>query len=166
VKDGEAAYRAACERGDEGVIAKLADSPYEGGRSTNWLKFKCVRDQEFVVGGYTAPKGSRVGLGALLVGYYEGKAWSTPARWEPVSTPPRCEACTRDCLPSSATRHRSRAGSGHLEPLPTGCIQSWSCRSDLPSGHATANCATRATPDYAPIRTPPRLSGRHADAAN
>ena len=73
VKDGEAAYRAACERGDEGVIAKLADSPYEGRRSTNWLKFKCVRDQEFVVGGYTAPKGSRVGLGALLVGYYEGQ---------------------------------------------------------------------------------------------
>jgi bifunctional non-homologous end joining protein LigD len=72
VKNGEAAYRAACKRGDEGVIAKLADAPYEGRRSTNWLKFKCVRDQEFVIGGYTAPKGSRVGLGALLVGYYEG----------------------------------------------------------------------------------------------
>ncbi|HYB38720.1 MAG TPA: non-homologous end-joining DNA ligase [Mycobacterium sp.] len=72
VKNGEAAYRAACKRGDEGVIAKLADAPYEGRRSTNWLKFKCVRDQEFVIGGYTTPKGSRVGLGALLVGYYEG----------------------------------------------------------------------------------------------
>lgn len=69
---GEAAFREACERGDEGVIAKRADSPYEGHRSTNWLKFKCVRDQEFVVGGYTLPKGSRVGLGALLLGYYEG----------------------------------------------------------------------------------------------
>jgi bifunctional non-homologous end joining protein LigD len=73
VKEGEAAYRAACERGDEGVIAKRADAPYEGRRSTNWLKLKCVRDQEFVVGGYTAPKGSRVGLGALLVGYYDGR---------------------------------------------------------------------------------------------
>jgi DNA ligase D-like protein (predicted ligase) len=72
VEHGEAAYRAACTRGDEGVIAKLADAPYEGRRSANWLKFKCVRDQEFVVGGYTAPKGSRVGLGALLVGYYDG----------------------------------------------------------------------------------------------
>jgi bifunctional non-homologous end joining protein LigD len=60
-----------CERGDEGVIAKLADSPYEGGRSRDWLKFKCCRDQEFVVVGYTAPKGSRVGLGALLLGYYD-----------------------------------------------------------------------------------------------
>jgi DNA ligase D-like protein (predicted ligase) len=72
VKDGEVAYRAACERGDEGVIAKFADAPYEGRRSTNWLKFKCARDQELVIGGYTAPQGSRVGLGALLVGYHEG----------------------------------------------------------------------------------------------
>ena len=70
--EGQAAYRQACQRGDEGVIAKLADSTYEGRRSASWLKFKCVLDQEFVVGGYTAPKGSRVGLGALLVGYYEG----------------------------------------------------------------------------------------------
>jgi DNA ligase D-like protein (predicted ligase) len=70
--DGEAVYRAACRRGDEGVIAKLADSTYEGRRSKNWLKFKCVRDQEFVIGGYTAPRGSRVGLGALLVGYHDG----------------------------------------------------------------------------------------------
>ena len=73
VEDGMAAYQAACTRGDEGVIAKLADSTYEGRRSTNWLKFKCVRDQEFVVGGYTSPKGSRVELGALLLGYHEGR---------------------------------------------------------------------------------------------
>ncbi|MGA8543981.1 MAG: non-homologous end-joining DNA ligase [Mycobacterium sp.] len=73
VEDGIAAYRAACQRGDEGVIAKLADASYDGGRSPNWLKFKCVRDQEFVVGGYTAPKGSRIGLGALLLGYHDGR---------------------------------------------------------------------------------------------
>lgn len=69
---GEDEYRKACARGDEGVIAKRADSPYTGGRSKDWLKFKCVRDQELVVGGYTAPKGSRTGFGALLVGYYDG----------------------------------------------------------------------------------------------
>ncbi|WP_024802117.1 non-homologous end-joining DNA ligase [Nocardia sp. BMG51109] len=69
---GEAAYREACERGDEGVIAKSAETGYEGRRSTAWLKFKCVRDQEFVIGGYTPPQGSRVGLGALLVGYHSG----------------------------------------------------------------------------------------------
>lgn len=72
VRDGLAAYRAACGRGDEGVIAKLADSAYDGRRSPNWLKFKCVRDQEFVVGGYTSPKGKRIELGALLLGYYQG----------------------------------------------------------------------------------------------
>ena len=72
VSDGLTAYRAACARGDEGVIAKLADSKYDGRRSPNWLKFKCVRDQEFVVGGYTSPKGSRIELGALLLGYHEG----------------------------------------------------------------------------------------------
>lgn len=74
VGDGLAAYQSACKRGDEGVIAKLADSRYDSGRSKNWLKFKCVRDQEFVVGGFTSPKGSRIELGALLIGYYAGPA--------------------------------------------------------------------------------------------
>jgi bifunctional non-homologous end joining protein LigD len=69
---GEDEYRKACERGDEGVIAKRADSLYRSGRSGDWLKFKCVRDQELVVGGFTAPKGSRVAFGALLVGYFDG----------------------------------------------------------------------------------------------
>jgi DNA ligase D-like protein (predicted ligase) len=69
--EGEAAYHDACARGWEGVIAKRADSPYVQRRSTDWLKFKCVNEQEFVIGGFTEPHGSRVGFGALLVGYYE-----------------------------------------------------------------------------------------------
>ena len=69
--DGEALFEDACKRGWEGVIAKRADSLYQPGRSADWLKFKCVRDQEFVVGGFTEPKGSRSGFGALLVGYYD-----------------------------------------------------------------------------------------------
>jgi len=69
---GEEAFRAACERGDEGVIAKRAAAPYTGGRSKDWLKFKCVRDQELVIGGWTDPKGSRAEFGALLLGYYDG----------------------------------------------------------------------------------------------
>jgi DNA ligase D-like protein (predicted ligase) len=71
IKDGEAAYASACKRGDEGVIGKNLDAPYEGRRSANWLKLKCSRDQEFVVGGYTEPQRSRIGLGALLLGYYD-----------------------------------------------------------------------------------------------
>ncbi len=69
---GEDEYRKACARGDEGVIAKRADAPYRPGRSRDWLKFKCVHNQELVIGGYTDPKGSRAAFGALLVGYYDG----------------------------------------------------------------------------------------------
>jgi bifunctional non-homologous end joining protein LigD len=72
--DGEDYYRQACERGWEGLIAKRADSRYRSGRSKDWLKLKCVRDQEFVVGGFTDPQGSRAGFGALLVGYHDGDA--------------------------------------------------------------------------------------------
>ena len=63
----------ACREGWEGVIAKRRDSPYEHRRSPHWLKMKCEASQEFVVGGFTDPQGSRVGLGALLAGYYEGE---------------------------------------------------------------------------------------------
>jgi bifunctional non-homologous end joining protein LigD len=70
-RDGEALYRDACRRGWEGLIAKRADAPYVHGRSRDWLKFKCDHEQELVIGGYTAPRGSRTDLGALLLGYHE-----------------------------------------------------------------------------------------------
>lgn len=73
-RDGEVFYRQACARGWEGLIAKRAEGVYRGGRTSEWLKFKCVQEQEFVVGGFTEPAGSRVGFGALLLGYYEGSA--------------------------------------------------------------------------------------------
>jgi DNA ligase D-like protein (predicted ligase) len=69
--EGEAYYHEACRRGWEGVIAKDADSVYVSGRTRAWLKFKCTHEQEFVIGGYTEPRGGRVGFGALLVGVYE-----------------------------------------------------------------------------------------------
>lgn len=70
-KDGEKYHAEACEKGWEGVIAKYAKSKYVHSRSSKWLKFKCVNRQEFVIGGYTEPKGERIGFGALLIGYYE-----------------------------------------------------------------------------------------------
>jgi bifunctional non-homologous end joining protein LigD len=70
--EGEALFATACARGWEGVIAKRADAPYVGRRSGEWLKFKCSAGQELVIGGFTEPTGSRVGLGALVVGYYQG----------------------------------------------------------------------------------------------
>jgi len=71
--DNESAWQRAQAEGWEGLIAKLRGSTYEQRRSRNWLKMKCELAQEFVVGGFTDPQGKRIGLGALLVGYYDGK---------------------------------------------------------------------------------------------
>ena len=71
--DEERPWERACGEGWEGVIAKRKDSRYEQRRSPHWLKMKCELRQEFVVGGFTDPQGARVGLGALLVGFHEGK---------------------------------------------------------------------------------------------
>ena len=70
-EDGAALYREACRKGWEGLIAKRADAPYLHGRSRDWLKLKCDAAQEMVVGGWTAPRGSRTDLGALLIGVYD-----------------------------------------------------------------------------------------------
>ena len=70
-EEGEVAFEAACAKGWEGLVAKRAASPYTHARSKDWLKFKCSNEQEFIVIGWTEPRGSRSGLGALLVGYHE-----------------------------------------------------------------------------------------------
>ena len=71
---GEALFAEACRKGWEGLIAKRADSAYTDARSRDWLKFKCEQGQELVVGGWTAPKGSRTRFGALLLGVFDGEA--------------------------------------------------------------------------------------------
>jgi DNA ligase D-like protein (predicted ligase) len=68
---GEAMFKEACSKGWEGVIAKRADSVYSDRRSRDWLKFKCDQGQELVIGGFTAPRGTREEFGALLVGHFE-----------------------------------------------------------------------------------------------
>jgi bifunctional non-homologous end joining protein LigD len=69
---GDEPWAHAASKGWEGVVAKRRDSIYESRRSPHWLKMKVEANQELVVGGFTDPQGKRVGLGALLVGYYEG----------------------------------------------------------------------------------------------
>ncbi len=69
--DGVAFWHQACADGWEGLIAKNSDAPYQAGRTRNWLKFKCLAGQEFVIGGFTDPQRSRQGFGALLLGYYD-----------------------------------------------------------------------------------------------
>ena len=73
VGGGPAFYDAACRLGLEGMIAKRRAGPYRAGRGGDWLKVKCLHRQEFVIGGYTDPSGSRPGFGALLLGVYEDK---------------------------------------------------------------------------------------------
>ena len=70
-REGEAYYAQACREGWEGLVAKRADAAYRGGRTRDWLKFKCLNAQEFVVGGWTDPQRSRIGFGALLLGYLD-----------------------------------------------------------------------------------------------
>ena len=70
--DGAALLADACRDGWEGLIAKRVGTPYVSTRSRDWLKLKCTRAQELVIGGFTAPRGSRTDLGALLVGHFEG----------------------------------------------------------------------------------------------
>jgi DNA ligase D-like protein (predicted ligase) len=71
--EGERLLAEACRNGWEGLIAKRADSAYTGKRSRDWLKWKCSAEQELVIGGYTAPRGTREHFGALLVGFYDGE---------------------------------------------------------------------------------------------
>ncbi len=67
---GKALYQRACQLRLEGIISKRRDSVYRGTRSDDWLKVKCLNTEEFIIIGYTEPQRSRVGFGALLVGYY------------------------------------------------------------------------------------------------
>jgi bifunctional non-homologous end joining protein LigD len=69
--DGPDAFREACRLQLEGIISKPRDQPYQSGKRLGWLKTKCVKRQEFVIGGFTDPEGSREGIGALLVGFYD-----------------------------------------------------------------------------------------------
>ena len=69
---GSEVFAKACELGAEGVVSKLASAPYTSGRGNAWLKMKCALQQEFVIGGFTLPERGSRGIGALLLGYYEG----------------------------------------------------------------------------------------------
>ena len=72
IGNGKAFFELACKRGLEGIVSKRRDKPYLPGRGGTWLKTKCIQRQELVIAGFTDPEGERSGIGALLVGYYEG----------------------------------------------------------------------------------------------
>jgi bifunctional non-homologous end joining protein LigD len=71
--EGAPIFAEACRLGAEGIVSKRSDSVYTSGRTKSWLKIKCDRRQEFVVGGFTKPANGTDGIGALLLGYYDDK---------------------------------------------------------------------------------------------
>ena len=71
--DGEAMFHKACELHAEGILSKRADAPYTAGRTSSWLKSKCLREQEFVIAGFTDSTEGNDRIGSLLLAYYEGK---------------------------------------------------------------------------------------------
>ena len=141
--EGPEPWERACREGWEGVIAKRRGSPYEHRRSKHWLKMKCEASQELVVGGFTDPQGARVGLGALLVGYYEaedfvfaGKVGTGFDTKLLLDLRARLDALEIPASPfTMATACRGCAR--------TGCGRRSSCRSRSSSGRSTASCATR-----------------------
>nr|WP_275087799.1 hypothetical protein [Legionella cardiaca]WED41975.1 hypothetical protein PXX05_08500 [Legionella cardiaca] len=70
---GDEVFNNACELSLEGIISKVAMSPYQTRRTKTWLKIKCTKRQEFVIGGFTPPKGARTHFGSLYLGYYDKK---------------------------------------------------------------------------------------------
>jgi len=127
--DGEAFYEQACRRGWEGLIAKRSDSTYQGRRSNDWLKFKCVNEQEMVIVGYTDPKGSRTSFGALLLGYrdrgefrYGGKVGTGFDRAELADLLRRMRPLERDTPPFERTTGLPRLGVHWIEPRLVGQI--------------------------------------------
>ena len=101
---GEELFREACRKGLEGIIAKRADSPYRATRSSDWRKLKCHAEQELVIGGYTAPQGSRTDFGALLVGYFEdGELQLRRQGGNRLRPRTRCATSASGCASSSAT---------------------------------------------------------------
>lgn len=86
----------ACRMGLEGIMAKRQSARYVSSRTDDWVKIKCAQRQEFVIVGYTAPKGGRVGFGALLLGVHDaGVACGMPAAWGPALMTAVCRLFTK-----------------------------------------------------------------------
>ena len=142
--EGLALYEEACRKGWEGLIAKRADAPYVHGRSRDWLKMKCDAAQEMVIGGWTAPRGSRTDLGALLIGVYDDGRLRYAGKVGTGFT----QATLRDLAGRLAPLRRDGTARSPTRPAsatPRGWSRASSRRSGSPSGPATDACGTPAS---------------------
>ena len=153
-------WERACAEGWEGVIAKRRDSKYEHRRSQHWLKMKCEATQDFVVGGFTDPQGKRVGLGALLVGYFEGEDFCFAGKvGTGFDTKLLLDLRARlDAL--EIPKRRSPGPRGCRACARTGCARRSSCRRASSNGPCTASFAIRGCSASAPTRWPARSCER------
>jgi bifunctional non-homologous end joining protein LigD len=153
---GPLVFSHACRSTVEGLIAKRIDSRYEEGRSSSWLKLKCAKRQEFVIGGWSDPTGSRRGFGALLLGYYAkpgeliycGRVGTGFRAQTLADLRARLDALSISRPPFVIPRRSALPMSTGLGP------NSWP-RSPLRAGRPTASCATRFSTDSGKTRNRP-----------
>jgi ATP-dependent DNA ligase len=151
-------------RGGEGILAEDGESSYVSSRSREWLKFKCMNEQEFVIRGYADPQGQRVGFGALLVGYHErkklryagkvGTGYDTSAlkrMHQPLTSIESDRMFFDDASPSDNTF--------------TGLSRGWWHRLGFRSGPETESCDSRASLVCVTTKAPRKLSGRDKDGS-
>ena len=147
IGEGVAFFEAASEQRLEGIVAKKARGTYPGGRTRDWIKIKCQKRQEFVIGGYTDPQGSRGHFGALHLGLYDGprrrRGSSTSRRSAPDSTGPASPRSGSGCAPSRARRRPSRRAPSRPGAGTTGWSREPSARCASPTGPRTAGSVTR-----------------------
>ena len=181
VGHGREFFDQACRARLEGIVSKRRDLPYKPGRHGGWLKTKCKARQEFVIGGFTDPEGTRAGIGALLVGYYERRSARVCGeggyRFHPPGRVGPPQAAQRDRARRRARSIPRRKGPSAVEPI--GFHQHSLPKSSSLNGPPTARFATPRFRDSAPtrtrvkyvesaLRTPPlrqtRMSGAKAQA--
>ena len=155
--DGPAFFKKACEMGLEGIISKRRDRPYEPGRGYGWLKVKCMQHDEFVIGGFTEPTGSRVGFGALLLGYHDEKgelvyAGKVGTGFDDRMLSDSSEAASGPGTESSPFSDRKRV----TRAASIGSIRSSWPRLRLAPGRGTDACVIRRSRDCARTNLPPR----------
>ena len=172
-------WERACAEGWEGVIAKRRDSTYEHRRSKQWLKMKCEETHLFVVGGFTDPQGKRVGLGALLVGYFaphessgvpepesksEGRTCALPGRSAPVSTTRCCSSFVRGWTGSRYRKRRSPGPRACHASARIGCARRSSSRLASSNGPGTGSCVIPGLLRRAAATRRPREASSARDA--
>jgi bifunctional non-homologous end joining protein LigD len=162
--DGRALLEEATARGWEGLVVKDARSRYRpGARSLDWRKMKLSRRQEFVVGGFTEPRGSRSGLGALLLGVPTSSGqlsatWATPGAASRTRSSPASGGCS---MSAGRPRARSRPGRPQMKSRIGSGPSSWP-RCDSRPGPRTAICASRSTSAFGTTARRPRFASRTA----